>query len=282
MPISTTPATDEWHGDYGSALRDKAAVLALAAENDIGVRDIRQLSADVERTYERRRYTSTQEEAWMLMAAAALIEDAADTSFDIDGTTVPGPVFKQYDQARLEATPVAITNLGGETFDAMVATTGVTVVPEPAGGEGFTIERAFYTPDGEPMDIGAVGQNDRVVVVLTVTADQNRNGHVMVVDPIPAGYEIENPNISASGEVTAFDWLDVVRDAAHTEARTDRFVAAIDRNASDSLQFSVAYAMRAVSPGVYAQPGATVEDMYRPYLRARTGAGTVEVVGTTR
>ena len=41
-------------------------------------------------------------------------------------------------------------------------------------------------------------------------------------------------------------------------------------------------AMRAVSPGVFAQPGATVEDMYRPYLRARTGFNTVEVIGPTR
>ena len=218
----------------------------------------------------------------MLMAAAALIEDAAKSDFDIDGAAVPGPVFKEYNQARIERAPVVITNPGPETFDASVATTGVTVVPEPAGGDGFQIERAYYTPEGEPRDIAAVAQNDRVVVVLTVTATQGRDGNLLVVDPIPAGYEIENPNISASGEVTSFNWLDVEREAAHTEARTDRFVAAIDRDASDPLQFSVAYAMRAVSPGVYAQPGATVEDMYRPYLRARTGASTVEVVGTTR
>ena len=40
--------------------------------------------------------------------------------------------------------------------------------------------------------------------------------------------------------------------------------------------------MRAVSPGIFAQPAATVEDMYRPDLNARTATGTVEVVGPTR
>ncbi len=105
---------------------------------------------------------------------------------------------------------------------------------------------------------------------------------MLIVDSIPAGYEIENPNISASGEVTAFDWLEVERNAAHTEARTDRFVAALDRDDRDPLQFSVAYSMRAVSPGVFTQPAATVEDMYRPGLVARTATGTVEVVGPTR
>ena len=53
-------------------------------------------------------------------------------------------------------------------------------------------------------------------------------------------------------------------------------------SSDDPLQFSVAYSMRAVSPGTFAQPAATVEDMYRPYFNARTATGTVEVVGPTR
>ena len=44
----------------------------------------------------------------------------------------------------------------------------------------------------------------------------------------------------------------------------------------------VAYTVRAVSPGVFIHPGATVEDMYRPERRANPDAGTVEVVGPTR
>ena len=38
--------------------------------------------------------------------------------------------------------------------------------------------------------------------------------------------------------------------------------------------------VRAVSPGRFVMPGATVEDMYRPELRANTDAGQIEV-GTT-
>lgn len=273
---------DVWIDDYGSQLRDKAAVLTLAAESSVGFADLRALANDVAREEALRRYTSTQENAWMLLAAAALIKDAERTSFEIEGAAVAGPLFKEYSQAALEAAPVAIRNLSADTLDAVINTTGVTVVPEPAGGNGFTIERFYYTVDGEPTDIAAIGQNERIVVVLTVTADQGRDGNILVVDPIPAGYEIENPNISASGEVINFGWLDVDRNAAHTEARVDRFVAALDRGSGDPLQFSIAYSMRAVSPGVFAQPAATVEDMYRPYLNARTATGTVEVVGPTR
>ncbi|MCB1498453.1 MAG: alpha-2-macroglobulin family protein [Bauldia sp.] len=273
---------DYWTNDYGSQLRDTAAVLTLAAESDAGSVDIRSLASMLANEDASRRYTSTQENAWMLLAAAALIEDSARTSFEIEGATVAGPLYKEYAQATLEAAPVAIKNLGADTLDAVLATTGVPVVPEPAGGDGFTIERFTYTVDGEPTDIAAVGQNERIVVVLTVTADLGRSGNIMIVDPIPAGYEIENPNISASGDVTNFGWLDVDRDVDHTEARVDRFVAAMERSSGDPLQFSVAYSMRAVSPGVFAQAAATVEDMYRPYLNARTDTGTVEVVGPTR
>ena len=131
------------------------------------------------------------------------------------------------------------------------------------------------------MDVSTVGQNDRFVVVLTVTGENRQGGHLMVVDPIPAGFEIENPDLSLSGATNNLDWLST-DEASHTEARTDRFVAALDRGSGDSLDFTVAYSVRAVTPGVFAQPAATVEDMYRPEFNARTETGTVEVVGPTK
>ncbi len=41
--------------------------------------------------------------------------------------------------------------------------------------------------------------------------------------------------------------------------------------------FTVAYVVRAVSPGRYVLPQATVEDMYRPDRYGRTGTGAIEV-----
>jgi uncharacterized protein YfaS (alpha-2-macroglobulin family) len=267
--------------DYGTRLRDEAAILTLAAESQANDVDLRSLAARIAATEANRRYVSTQESAWMLLAAAALIKDASRASFAIDGASIAGPLFKRYSGTALAAAPVVIENLGGEPLDALVAATGIPTVPEPEGGEGFRIMRDYYTTDGELADVAAVAQNDRFVVVLTVTADADREGKILIVDPIPAGFEIENPNISASGDTSAYAWLGTDT-ATHTEARTDRFVAALDRSEGDSLEFSVAYTMRAVSPGRYAAPAATVEDMYRPELQARTATGTVEVVGPTR
>ena len=45
----------------------------------------------------------------------------------------------------------------------------------------------------------------------------------------------------------------------------------------DDAVFTVAYIVRAVSPGKYVLPQAYVEDMYNPSRYGRTGTGTVEV-----
>ena len=41
--------------------------------------------------------------------------------------------------------------------------------------------------------------------------------------------------------------------------------------------FTVAYVVRAVSPGKYVLPQAYVEDMYRPDRFGRTGVGSIEI-----
>jgi uncharacterized protein YfaS (alpha-2-macroglobulin family) len=276
-----TDAIASARDDYGTVLRDQAAVLTLAAESRAETVDLKALAARIAASAEARRRTSTQENAWMLLAANALIKDAQRTSFAIDGTQTDGPLYRRFFGEQL-ATPIVVENRGGESLDAVVETRGVPLTPEPAGGEGFTIERAYYTPAGEERDIATIAQNDRVIVVLKVTASESRAGHVLVVDPIPAGFEIENPSISESGDTANYGWLDVVLDAEHTEARTDRFVAALKRTDSDPQEYSVAYSMRAVAPGKFAQPAATVEDMYYPELQAHSTSGTVEVVGQTR
>ena len=46
---------------------------------------------------------------------------------------------------------------------------------------------------------------------------------------------------------------------------------------SDKAVFTVAYVVRAVSPGRYVLPQAYVEDMYRPDRFGRTATGKIEV-----
>ena len=98
----------------------------------------------------------------------------------------------------------------------------------------------------------------------------------MVNDPLPAGFEIDNPNLMAGGSTEAFGWLETTNEVAHSEFRQERFLTAVDRYSSDA--FRLAYVVRAVSPGTFHHPAASVEDMYRPDFRARSETGEVTIV----
>src|SRR5690606_2613888 len=275
------PAPSGFRADYGSALRDGAAVLALAAETDAPGVNLAQLGARLAVERGRVAATSTQENAWLLLAAHAVIEAAGDDRIAVDGAVVTGPVFRRYDAADLAGAAVRIEDLGDRPVDAVVTATGIPQDPEPAGGAGMAIERSYYTLSGEPADVATVAQNDRLVTVIEVSILDDDPGRTLVVDRLPAGFEIDNPNLVRSGDISSLGWLDLDASPAHVEFRADRFVAALepDRNLRS---FRLAYIVRAVAPGTFAHPAATVEDMYRPHLNARTASGRTEVVGPLR
>ena len=276
-----------WRVDYGSELRDTAGLIALAAEAGSDAVNLSRLAQRIAAGGSGRGaggsvwHGSTQENAWTLLAAQALIEEAGAGSVTVDGVPSEGPVIRLFEDARFgNGGSVVIENRGAEPVEAVLTTFGVPAGPEPAGGNGYTIGRAYFTLEGAPVSPRAVAQNTRLVTVLTIVAEQPRRARLIVDDPLPAGFEIDNPNLLRAGDLEALDWLDLSANIAHVEFRSDRFIAAVDQE--DSRRFRLAYIVRAVSPGRFHHPAASVEDMYWPEFRARTAAGTVEVLGPTR
>ena len=76
--------------DYGSQLRDTAAVLALAAEFTPSGVDIAALASRLSDLRDVARWTSTQEDGWTLIAAAALARETAEGSITVDGEELGG------------------------------------------------------------------------------------------------------------------------------------------------------------------------------------------------
>jgi hypothetical protein len=123
--------------------------------------------------------------------------------------------------------------------------------------------------------MGKVKVGDRLAVVLEVTPYARGEARLMVSDPLPAGLEIDNPNLIAGGDVGNLGWLSAETEVAHSEFRQDRFLTAIDR--MDNATFKLAYLVRAISPGTYHHPAASVEDMYRPDLTGRSETGSLTI-----
>jgi uncharacterized protein YfaS (alpha-2-macroglobulin family) len=58
------------------------------------------------------RYTSTQEQMWMVVAAQALARDAEGMSLVVDGTERKGPLYRTISAEALEAKPLTVANPG--------------------------------------------------------------------------------------------------------------------------------------------------------------------------
>ena len=159
----------------------------------------------------------------------------------------------------------------------VVSVSGSPVTPESAADHGFKIERKYYTLGGEPADPAQAKQNQRFVVVLKVTEPQPQFGRVVLADYLPAGFEIDNPRLVSSGETGTLSWIGDAAEPAYSEFRDDRFTVAFNRTKDSPPVFTVAYVVRAVSPGHYVLPQAFVEDMYRPDRFGRTATGTIDI-----
>jgi alpha-2-macroglobulin len=273
--LAPKPVLEFGRTDYGSALRDAAALVSLAGEGNAPRATLTQAVMRVEAARGLTPYTSTQENAWMVLAARALAKETL--TLDLDGTAIKTALYRSYKSDQMASQPVKITNTGDAPVQAVVSVSGSPITPEPAASNGFKIERNYFTLDGKPADISRAKQNDRFAVVLKITEAKPEFGHIMVSDYLPAGLEIDNPHLVSSGDTGTLDWIEDGQEPANTEFRDDRFTAAVDRATDSKAVFTVAYVVRAVSPGKYVLPQACVEDMYNPSRYGRTGTGTVEV-----
>jgi alpha-2-macroglobulin len=273
-PLAPQPVVSR--EDYGSTLRDAAAVVMLTAEGNAPQATITAAVRRVETARGAASYTSTQENAWMVLAARAIGKQAR-LSLEANGEGRKTPLYRTIRASELQAGPFKVTNTGDAPVRAVVSVSGAPVTPEPAAEKGFKIERSYYTLDGKPADPTKARQNQRFAVVLKVTEPVPQYGHVMVADYLPSGFEIDNPRLVSSGDTGKLSWIEDGADPVHTEFRDDHFAAAFDRASDSPAVFTAAYIVRAVSPGTYVLPQAYVEDMYRPDRYGRTATGTVTV-----
>jgi hypothetical protein len=254
--------------DFGSNLRDTAGVLKLVAEAGSAAIDSATLASVIGGA---RKSLSTQEAAQVVLAAHALATPGAVPGLTVDGVETNGPVVKRLSDADSQAS--VITNVSAAPMDVTMTTYGVPLIAPGAGGYGYALAREYYAMDGTRVE-GPSVSGDRLVVILTVTPFEDTGARLMVDDPLPAGFEIDNPNLLRGGDIDALDWLDTA-EVEHVEFRSDRFIAAVTHSGAEA--FRLAYIVRAVTPGSYHHPAATVTDMYRPEFRANTETGSVLV-----
>jgi hypothetical protein len=273
----------QWLGDYGSRVRDRALAYALLLRHKVAHDKRENLLFDLSEDFSRRNYYSTQERLALFLAVQAATngagkDDAWKTTLSIagkaDAWTGSGTGQQSFEPARLKS-GVTLKNEGGAPLYLDVTAQGYPIKPLPPATDRISVERAMFTTEGKPVAARQFTTGEMFIVRLRVKASQSiKDG--LVVDRIPAGFEIENLNLSQgpkAGEFTV-DGVNIAQAndnerIVHTEYRDDRFVAA----ASLGQPLELFYLVRAVTPGRYVVPATFAEDMYRPEIR---GIGKAE------
>ena len=287
-----------WFGVfYSTPPRDRAALAAIAAESgetDTAMRLIdRFRNIDVSADQ-----LNTQEKAWLLRAVFALNKTGKPVSLTVDGQkrdNIALPLALSPSNAAIEA-GYTVANTGDRDVWRTLVIRGSPQTAPAAMEAGYALAKKYFTLDGQPVDPAHLKQNDRLIVSLVGQSMGSDDHRTVLVDMLPAGWEIEAPITHAE----TYSFLGPLTKAKTVEARDDRFVAAFDLgtvgggsddNDSDQdqdddaktktkpldpHQYHLAYLVRVVTPGHFVLPEAEVEDMYRPGVMARTDASETE------
>jgi uncharacterized protein YfaS (alpha-2-macroglobulin family) len=265
---------------YQTPVRDLAGVLALAVE--AGQDElVDRLTARLERQAPDPSRMTTQEQAFVLLAVHAL-QARGEVNVSLDGQAGAG--------RRLTATAAQIAqgltfrNDGQAPVWRTVLRSGAPRAAPASANQGFAVVKDTFAFDGGPVDLQNLTQGDRLVIVVGGEPVAARTHPALLVDLLPAGFEIDTVLGPADG-LGALRWDGTRRSGPFAfageldsglvaEARDDRFVAALDVT---GRPFRFAYVVRAVTPGRFAMPGVVVEDMYAPGVFGRSAVGRVRI-----
>ncbi len=259
-----------WHVDYGSALRDQAAIAILLKESGVAAARLTALIQAMPGANLSPDTLNTQEQAWAAAAGAVLGQGLRPVRVSVGGRDLPpAPV-----QAVALTGPVSVRNLGDQAVLRTVSATGVPVTALAAARAGMRLGRQFMTMDGQPLDLDKLRQNTIFVLVLEGRAEDGQPHRAMVQHGLPAGWEIAGR--FGAGDAPGLSWLTGLSEVEAQPAADDRYAAVVALTA-EKPAFKLAIRVRAVTPGTYELPGAEVADMYRPGVFARQNAGRITV-----
>lgn len=267
----------QYLADYGSQIRDLALMIHLMLKHDKAKEEAIALSFTLAKQVHARQYLSTQERNALFLAGLSLqaFEGKPWSANVILGAAnnklSQTSVYQQGLSSELLRQEVSITSDNKHPLLANISVSGYGKKAPKESADGLAIQRQWLSVKGKETSIEQVKVGQLFLVHLQVSAKQ-RTPDALVVDLLPAGFELENQNLSHSIKLDelkvdgkTIEYWQKHSPISYQEYRDDRFVAALDVRQHRTAHLF--YLVRAVTPGVYKVPAPLVEDMYRPELR---------------
>jgi uncharacterized protein YfaS (alpha-2-macroglobulin family) len=263
---------------YTSPVTNLAILVTLMAEtiqNHPALMGLAQELADKSAT---KNYLSTQDKAWLIRCAAALKE--AQKAYKIllnNEKEYQGPASFKFEKSGLDWNEkVTLNNLGDTPLSYTLTTVGQVIDVNKLKNNGFEITREVYSLGGEPADLKNIKAGTLCMILLRGRLTEGGQHQVLVLDLLPAGFEIEDAKLTDENATRSFAWLGNLTTADRLEGRDDRFFTALTLH-KNNPDFRLAYIVRAVSSGKFVYPAPYVESMYQPNFFAVGKVGTLGI-----
>lgn len=267
-------------GSFYSPLRDEALALAALLDVDPSNNQIPVMAKHVSEGLKGRRWFSTQERAFSLIALGRIAKEAETTSMDAEiksnGKSIGS--FKNNDEP-LEVvndlnSEISITSKGNGTLYYFWETEGISNDGSYKEEDSYIkVRRTFLHENGSIADLSNIKQNERLIVKLSISKTFNSAiENVVITDMLPGCFEVENPRF---GELPAYKWIKDTSRPDHSDFRDDRVNLFTDLNYSGAKNYY--YMVRAVSKGSYHLGPVAADAMYNNEYHSYHGAGKVIV-----
>ncbi|MFW5966617.1 MAG: alpha-2-macroglobulin family protein, partial [Persicimonas sp.] len=231
---------------------------------------------------------NTQELTWAISGlgkwvgkSSGDVEGELRTNGEIQSPAVDNDLGQSWSLARaadLDSLDLSVETEDDSSAFLIISSEGVREEPTVSSeSEGLTVEREYLDDDGDPLDEDDHRLGDIAFARVTV---ENTSGssqeNVAIVDRIPAGWEIEDPE-EAADQIGPQFYSEQKFEPEHIDVRDDRLATFGSLGAGHERQ--VVYPVRATLSGTFHVPGVTAESMYRPDIRARDDSESLTVHG---
>lgn len=266
-------------GNFYSYIRDEALALNALLETDPSNSQIGPMVRHLSQQMKSEKYLSTQERAFSFLALGKFMKSAGETKataiVTANGKTVGE--FKGDDltiNKGLLSGSIKISTSGTGKLFYFWEMEGLSADGSFTQEDSYLIARkTFFNRFGQPLpNLNTIKQNDLIVVKLSLSNTQrNKVENIVISDILPAGFEIENPRISAVPELS---WIKDNAQPDYMDIRDDRihFFTPIE---DKPLYFY--YLVRAVSTGKFNMGPVSADAMYDGSYHSYHGAGVVKI-----
>ncbi|MBK9384064.1 MAG: hypothetical protein IPN34_04500 [Planctomycetes bacterium] len=230
--------------------------------------------------------SSTQDGAWVLRAiaraAVAAPASSAETRVEL---RVPGASPRSFalapgevERVLLDVPTDAVLELvadGGAVYAAWTLRGFPRAASSAERVDGVRVARRWLAPNGAELE-GGIAAGDLVLVELQFECAE-RCENAIAIDPLPAGFEIENPRLKTRDQRPLEELptsYGVELAPQRVERLADRLALFADLPAGKSRW---RYLVRAVQPGSFSQAPLEVQAAYDPRFGGRSPASRVEV-----